>query len=510
MGPSEQKRPQFGPGLSLLSLLGSQLVLLYLLDQELARAFVLKPEQFFGRLLPSLVWPLCAAWFLSAWLARRRPGSTAIPLGYHLGWALAFVGLLMRPFYLSTVGGQPIRNLEQGVWMAWTVGIVVTLAVGCGQLILALVRGLLMRPWSLPLLQFLGGVVALTTLAAYRDFLLEQPLYFVISAGLLLAFHRLQLPRPFGLSVAWLLLICGAMCSLVSGTTFEVAALPGALLPQPRLELVPGAAELLWLHPQLLALAIPLALWALVRDAVLLEGADRERSRSHLLGLGLFNLGGAALGCGLPLGVLPGFSAIQRWSGGQFYSQAAGWCMLLLATTGGFDGSLGWLPLPVLVMAWGYLLLTSAGHSCQQMPAHRAWWAAALAPWLLFSEPDFNRLLIGLLWGGLAMMIEVGRYDRAAWISLMACLVASTGMLHGGRWEPDFNLWSLTYFVLGAALRAAWYYHQEIRPPAKVEPVLPAEIERILSDSSDSPGTSVFGIPADSRPAEGAGSGSAS
>lgn len=509
---SHEGETRAGGGLSKLALLGGQLLLIYLLQGQLAQGLVSKPEFIYLTVLPGLVWPLVVAWLFSAWQARRHPGSsaaagwvTAVPLGFNLvaaGWLSS--GLLLPVFRQGVAQGIAVENAGN---LAWSAAVACTLLVGLLQLILAPLAHRLVASLSLSVCQTLGAALAGTLVLALLPWLQQHPLLSLSGLLPLLAFGLVGLPRPFGLSLGWLLLGAGLCAQLASSTPFELPDLAGMLLPNWRVGWIEGGLQYLWLQPEFLSGAIPLLLVALVRDLVLLRECQSQPNppsvRSTMLGLGCLNVLGACLGCGLPLGVLPGFVGFRRWGGGQFYSQASGLLLATLGLAGIFGAAFRWIPLPTLGVVLAVQLLVSALASLNRLPHPHG--ALLLAAWLPFwnSSGESPALLVGLVWGGLAVTAQAGRWDQAARVALLGCILAYTGILHHNLWQPDFDPVAGTYLAAAVLMRIRHVMssvppkERELPPPAGPEPP---------DDSTGSPGTLAFGIPADSRSAEGAGS----
>jgi len=501
------------PWLGLLSLLGGQLLLIYLVHIQLAQLLASKPEYLYFRILPGLVWPLALSWLGAAWLARRRPGSTALPLGYGLATSLWLIVGVLRPVFRQ--GLAQGMSAEQASALAWSAGVAVTVLAGFSQLLLAPLAGRWLRNGSGNLSAALSSALALTALVAYLPTLQENPLMVLAGVVTLVAFLQLGLPRPFGLTVGWLALGSGWLVQAVSGTFMGLPEWPGSLLPNWQMDWIVQGFNFLWLQPEFLSAVVPLLLVSLARDLTLLAEAQKgplaPSPQTALAGIGLLNLGGALLGCGLPLGLLPGYSGFQRWSCGQVYAQGAGLLLLGFALLGGFGNAMGWLPLPTLGVLWVGLLLTSASQSLNRITAGSgAVVAAAFLPFFVTTaEGAPVAILCSLVWGAIASAVILGNFGAAAWAALAGCLLTTMGVLHRGTWHPDFDGEAGIYLVVAILFHVGWVMGSSglmgaIRAPQP--PVAPEQ----PSDSSESPGMSVFGIPGDNRSVEGAGSGTPS
>lgn len=498
------------PWLGLLSLLGGQLLLIYLVHIQLGEVLASKPEYLYFRILPGLVWPLAFSWLGAAWLARRRPGSTALPLGYGLATSLWLILGVLRPVFRQ--GLAQGMSAEQASALAWSAGVAVTVLAGLSQLCLAPIAGRWLKNGSGNLSSVLSAALALAALVVYLPTLREHPLMFLAGVITLVAFLQLGLPRPFGLTVGWLALGSGWVVQAVSGTFMGLPEWPGSLLPNWQIDWILQGFSFLWLQPEFLSAVIPLLLVSLARDLTLLaetqSGPLAPSPQAALAGIGLLNLGGALLGCGLPLGLLPGYSGFQRWSCGQVYAQGAGLLLLGFALLGGFGDAMGWLPLPTLGVLWVGLLLTSASQSLNRLTVGSgAVMAAGWLPFFLVSADGAPvAILCGLVWGGIASAVTLGNFGSAAWAALAGCLLTTVGVLHRGTWRPDFDGEALIYLVLAILLHIGWVMGTSGLKEAARAPRPPVDPKE-PSDSSESPGMSAFGIPGDNRSVEGAGSG---
>lgn len=503
----------------MLALLGGQLVLMYLLQLNLAEVLVTKPEYLYLQVLPGLAWPLILAWLFSAWQARRTRGSTALPLGFNLSAGLWLVAAVLHPVFRQ--GAAQGMSVERAGNLAWSAGVSLTLLVGVAQLLLAPFARRLISAWSTPLCLSLGAAAALVSVGLYLPWLMEHPLISISGLIALVAFVPVGLPKPFGLSAAWLALGAGLLAQLVSSTSFLVPDLPGSLLPNWHWNQVEEGIAFLWVQPEFLSGALPLLLGSLARDLVLLREAQEDThpvpvGRS-LAGLGCLNLLGALLGCGLPLGVLPGFLGYRRLGAGQLYSQAAGLLLLLICLSGAFSHLIAFLPLPTLGVLLAGQLLLSSSLSLNRLHGQAGYLLAA--SWLPLLAAHSNdrwvvspvALLVGLIWGGIAAAVRAQHLVAASWVCLAASILSMTGMLHGDSWTPDFDAFAGAYLTLAIVFHFGYLLKLErpAVPPAAPEPLPPTD-EEILVDSNESLGRLPFDTRGDTQSAEGAGSGSVS
>lgn len=493
-----------GAGLSLLALLGGQLLLIYMVQAQMADVLVSKPEFVYLTVLPGLVWPLALAWFYSAWQARKHPGSspqagwvTAIPLGYSMASAVLLgVGLLGPIFRQGVAQGNQIQQAGN---LAWSAAVALTLLIGLCQLMLAPVAHRLTRALSLPVCLALGAALAGLSLLLRLPWLVQHPLMALGGLLPMVAFLMAGLPRPFGLSLGWIVFGLGLCAQLASGTTFELPDLSGSLLPNWQITWIEDGFQYLWLQPEFFSVGIPLIVAALARDLVLLRECQSQpnppSARATLLGLGLLNVLGAGLGCGLPLGVLPGFLGYRRWGAGQFYAQAGGLWLAAFGLLGGFGTAFSWLPLPTLGLILVAQLLTSAASSVNQIGVQPGY--LLVACWLPFTANSGEgfALLVGLVWGSIAVTARADRLGEAAWVCLAGSLLAYTGMLHRNLWDPDFDPQAGAYLVTAVLLRIG----HVMRAGAAAESVpQPPPAELLPPDSSESPDKLACDTPADS------------
>lgn len=486
-----------GAGLCLLSLLGGQLLVIYLLQAQLTQAIFSRPEFLYLRVLPGLVWPLVAAWLFSAWQARRHPGVTALPFGYSLGLATLLTSGLMVPMYQQAIAKMPP---EAACSLTWSACVALTLLVGLCQILLAPFAHRLTFSLSLPLCLGLGAAVAIQSLTGLMPWMQEHPLLLVAGLVPVIAYLVVGLPRPFGLSTGWLVLGMGLAAQIFSGTSFEVPDFHSTLLANWQLDWIEEGLQFLWLRTEFLTVALPVLVTALVRDLVLLRETqaypNAPAARNSLLGIGCINVLGACLGCGLPLGVLPGYLGYRRWGGGQFYCQGAGLLLVVFSLLGGFGQVFAWVPLPTLGVVLSALLLSSAGVSINQVRPPQGMLLASC--WLPFLASPGNGppLLLGLIWGGIAVSVQTERFSRGALVALVGSVLTATGMLHRNFWEPDFDPLAGTYLLLAILLRVG-----HVAPVVQPPPQQPAEEAPI--DSSENPGRPVFDSPGDSPSVEG-------
>ncbi len=488
-----------GAGLCLLSLLGGQLLVIYLLQAQLTQAIFSRPEFLYLQVLPGLVWPLVGAWLFSAWQARRHEGSrggpavTALPYGFSLGAATLLTGGLMVPMYQQAIARM---SAESASSLTWSACVAVTLLVGLCQILLAPFAHRLSFSLSLPLCLGLGAALAIQSLTGLLPWMEQHPLLLVAGLVPLVAYLVVGLPRPFGLSTAWLVLGLGLAAQVFSGTSFEVPDFQSTLLPNWQLGWIEEGLQFLWLRTEFLTVALPLLVAALVRDLVLLREAQAYPNapavRNSLLGLGCLNVLGACLGCGLPLAVLPGYLGYRRWGGGQFYCQGAGLLLVLFSLLGGFGQFFAWVPLPTMGMVLSALLLSSAGVSINQVRQPNGMLLASC--WLPFlaSLGSGSPLLLGLVWGGIAVSVLSERFSQAALVALVGSVLTSTGVLHRNLWDPDFDPLAGTYLLLAILLRvghAAPAAQPPQQPLAEPSPSDSSDnLDRSVSDSlGDSP-----------------------
>lgn len=474
-----------GAGLCLLSLLGGQLLVIYLLQAQLTGALFSRPEFLYLRVLPGMAWPLVAAWLFSAWQARRNPGVTALPLGYSLGLATLLSTSLMAPMYQQAIAKM---LPESACSLTWSACVALTLLVGLSQILLAPFAHRLSFSLSLPLCLSLGAAVSIQSLSGLLPWLQEHPLMALAGLVPVVAYLVVGLPRPFGFSAAWLVLGTGLAAQLFTGSSFEVPDFHSTLLPNWQLSWIEDGLQFLWLRTEFLTVAVPVLVASLIRDLVLLRESqaypNAPSARTSMLGLGLINVLGACLGCGLPLAILPGYLGYRRWGGGQFYSQAAGLLLVLFSLLGGFGQFFAWVPLPTLGIVLAALLLSSAGVSIQQVrQPNGALLACCLAPFLA-GVGTGSPLLLGLIWGGIAVSVQGQRFSKAALVALAGSVLTASGVLHRDLWEPDFDPLAGTYFLLAILLRVgdvALAAQRLPRPPALESP----------SGNSESPSKSV-------------------
>lgn len=485
-----------GAGLCLLSLLGGQLLVIYLLQAQLTETLFSRPEFLYLQVLPGLVWPLVAAWLFSAWQARRTPGVTALPFGYSLGLSALLTTSLMVPMYQQAVAKMAP---EAACSLTWSACVAVTLLVGLCQILLAPFAHKLTFSLSLPLCLGLGAAVAVQSLSGLLPWLQQHPLLLVAGLVPLIAYLVVGLPRPFGLSSGWLVLGTGLAAQILSGTSFEVPDFHSTLLPNWQLGWIEEGLQFLWLRTEFLTVVLPVLVATLVRDLVLLRETqvypNAPAARNSLLGLGCINVLGACLGCGLPLAVLPGYLGYRRWGGNQFYCQGAGLLLVLFSLLGGFGQFLAWVPLPTLGIVLCALLMASAGVSLNQIrQPNGAWLACCWLPFLA-AVGTGSPLLLGLIWGGIAVSIQTERFSHGALVALAGSVLAATGMLHRNLWDPDFDPLAGTYLVLAILLRVG-----HVAPV--VQKVPPPPGQGSPSDSNGSPDTSACDNPEDSPSAE--------
>ncbi len=489
-----------GAGLCLLSLLGGQMLVIYLLKDQLTLALHARPEFIYLRVLPGLVWPLVFGWLFSAWQARRHSGSTkqgsvtALPLGFSLPLAILLGSGLMVPIYRQATAQMPFDLASKVTWSAC---VALTLLVGLCQILLAPFAHRLTFKLSLPLCLGLGAAVAVSSLSGLLPWMQEHPL--LLAAGLLplTAFLVVGLPRPFGLSIAWLVLGTGLTAQIVSGTSFEVPDFQSTLLPNWQLGWIEDGLQFLWVQPEFLTVAVPVLVAAVLRDLVLLRESqvhpNAPAPRSTWLGLGCLNVLGACLGCGLPLVVLPGYLGYRRWGGGQFYCQAAGLLLALFGLMGGFGRFFAWVPLPTLGIVLVGLVLTSASSSVNLIRQPNGILLACC--WLPFLTGigSGSPLLLAMVWGGIAVCVQSDRLSAGAAVALGGCILTATGMLHRNLWDPDFDPLAGTYLVLALLLRAG-----HLLPHPAGPSVQRPTVEALPSDNNESPDRLVSGNPVDS------------
>lgn len=492
MRPYEEKLG--GAGLCLLSLLGGQLLVIYLMQASLSEDLFYRPEFVYLQVLPGLVWPLAASWLFSAWQARRHPGSTAqswvtaMPLGYSLGLATLLSTSLMLPMYHHGAGS-----------LTWSACVALTLLVGLCQILLSPFAHRMVFSLSLPLCLSLGAAIAIGSMSGFLPWVQLHPLLLVAGLVPLAAYLMVGLPRPFGLSTAWLVLGAGLLAQIFSGTNFEVPDFQSTLLPNWELSWIEDGLRYLWLQPEFLTVGVPVLVAALTRDLVLLRESQSQpnspSARNTLLGLGCLNVLGACLGCGLPLGILPGYLGYRRWSGGQAYSQGAGLLLVLFSLLGGFGRAFAWVPLPTLGILLAALLLTSAANSINQTRQPNGILLACCWMPFLVNLGSGSPLLLALVWGGMAVSVQAGRLGRASLVALVGCLLTGTGVLHRNLWDPDFDALAGAYLLLAILLRVGHVVPGLL--PAVGAPPPPPALES-PPDSSESPDTSACDIPADS------------
>jgi hypothetical protein len=474
-----------------------------MLQSQMAEALVSKPQFVYLTVLPGVLWPLALAWFYSAWQARRHPGSspeagwvTAVPLGYSLASSVLLgVGLLGPIFRQGVAQGHPV---EQAGSLAWSAAVAITLVVGLCQILLAPFSHRLVRGLSLPMCLALGAALAGLSIAVRLPWLVQHPLMALGGLIPIVAFLVVGLPRPFGLSLGWIVFATGLGAQIASGTRFELPDLSGSLLPNWQIGWIEDGLRYLWLQPEFLSVAVPLLTATVVRDLVLLREAQSQpnypSARATLLGLGLLNVVGACLGCGLPLGVLPGFLGYRRWGAGQFYAQGGGLLLASVGLLGGVGSVFGWLPLPTMGLILVSQLLVSAAASVNLVGAQHGY--LLMACWLPFtaSAGEGCALLVGLIWGGIAVTAQAGRMGTAAWVCLAGSLLTYTGLLHRNLWHPDFDPLAGAYLVTGILLRIGYVMRSEAAkatsPLAPLDPATPF-------DSSGNPDTSACDTPPD-------------
>lgn len=489
-------RPLAGGGaMGLLALLGGQWLALFLLHERLTERLGLRLETSALRVLPGLVWPLGLAWLAAAWQARRRRRSTALPLGFHFGSALWVTAAVLAPAYKQAIAHR--TDADGATLAAWSAGVAMTALVGVGQLLLAPLATRLLRSWSRELALSLGGFLALSSVALMLPFFTQYSLLAVVGLLALFTFVPLGLPRPFGWSAAWLALGAGLTVQLMDHTIFELPQSVGSLLPNWEWDQVSSGLGSLWLQPEFLLAAVPLLVGTLVRDLVLLKEASSTdpslQPTSSLAALGLLNLGGSLVGCGFPLGVLPGFPALRRIAAGQGYSQAAGLLTVLAALLGWLPVLISWAPLPTLGVLLAGTLLLSAGQSFNSLASGSGYLLAAAAlPFFLETDSVHapSALLIALVWGGLAACMKHRNWAAAVWICLTAAVLASAGVLHHARWSWDFDPVAGAYLTLAAVFHLAYVYGTALAPPrAAASPSLDQESSSRAADSSASSDT---------------------
>lgn len=496
--------------LGICCLLGGQLLLIYLVQLELAQVIKSKPDYIYLRVLPGLVWPLILGWFGASWLARRSPGSTAVPLGYGLAGSLWVIVAILQPIFRQ--GLAQGKSIEDASGLAWSAAVAVTVLVGLSQLVLAFFARFFLHGWSSPLSSAVSAALALSAVATYWPVLIDHPLMLLAGVITVVAFLYVGLPRPFGLSLGTLVLGAGWLALAVSGTFFHLPESPGSLLPNWQWEWIQQGFDFLWLQPEFLTAVVPLLLVHGARDLTLLKEISQESGQaspaSCLAGLGLVNLVGALAGGGLPMGVLPGFRGFWKWSGGQVYSRGASFLLLALALLGGFGQGVAWLPLPTLGVLWVALLLTSAAESMRRLTSTSTplLAAALVAFWGLPEGQSLSAVLRALVWGGMAAAATQKHYAAAAWVALWGCLLASLGPLHRGGFAPDFDGESGIYLLLAVIFQVGWVLDSGgfLRASHESSPVTP---ESLPPDSSDSPGKSAYDSRLDSPAVEGAESG---
>lgn len=474
------------------------MLVIYLLQEQLTTALHARPEFIYLQVLPGLVWPLVFVWLFSAWQARRHAGSskqgsvTALPIGFSLPLAILLGSSLMVPIYRQATAQMPVDVACNTTWSAC---VALTLLVGLCQILLAPFVHLLTFRLSLPVCLGLGAAVAVSSLSGLLPWMEQHPL--LLAGGLLplAAFLMVGLPRPFGLSTAWLVLGTGLTAQIVSGTSFEVPDFQSTLLPNWELGWIESGLQFLWVQPEFLTVAVPVLVSALLRDLVLLRESqvypNPPAARSTLLGLGCLNVLGACLGCGLPLVVIPGYLGYRRWGGGQFYCQAAGLLLALFGLLGGFGRFFAWVPLPTLAIVLGALLLSSASTALNLIAQPNGILLAFCWMPFLAGIGSGYPLLLGLVWGGIAVCVQRGRLSAGAAVALGGSVLTATGVLHRNLWDPDFDPLAGTYLVLALLLRAG-HLVPHLGVPSAPRPLA----EELPSDSSESPDTSASDSPA--------------
>ncbi len=91
-------------------------------------------------------------------------------------------------------------------------------------------------------------------------------------------------------------------------------------------------------------------------------------------------------------------------------------------------------------------------------------------------------MLLGLVWGGIAISVQAERFSHGALVALTGSILTATGILHRNLWDPDSDPLSGTYLLLAILLRVG-----SVAPVTQKSPPPPAPGAPI--DSNENPDT---------------------
>ena len=436
----------------------------------------------FGRIVPGLGVALLVGLSFYSWQAKRlahregRDDVTALPFGISTPVLFVYLFGVMAPIYF----GLREEFGEQAGVMAWQAGVAAAFLGGAIEASGSVFGPALKR--VVPRAGMLGTLagIALVFIASgpfasiFEDPIIGFPALAVVLGGLV-AGKKLPGALPIGLVAISL----GTVISVATGhSEWQQGWTPQFHLPIPVFGDLLSGMKLLWGHPEILAIILPIEIFNFIETMNNVESAeaagDKYDVRTCQFADGAGTMIGALFGAVFPTTVYIGHPAYKRLGSRIGYAWAVGVAVFLLATTGLYTLLYALVPRaavdPLLVFVGVFMVAEAFAAS----PKRHSWAVgAAMLPHLSAilivkgrsilqaSKVDLTPELIvemskqglhwsghealhggailsGLLWGGMVAKLIDGKSSHSAAFAGTAALLTAIGVIHAPSlsWNP--------------------------------------------------------------------------
>ncbi len=442
-----------------------QLILIVTLCRELIH---LPDDYIFGRILPGAAISIIIGNLFYSWQAQRlarktgRNDITALPYGINTVSLFAFVFFIMVPVYQET---------KDPIW-AWKVGLVACFFSGIiemlGSLIAERVRRMTPRA---ALLSALAGI-AITFISmdfAFRIF--AQPLIALVPMALILLSYFSHIRLPLGLPGGLVAILIGIGLAWGFRPIIGTAENVGFALAQP---ILTGGSlwEAFW-HPGILkylSVILPMGIFNVVGSLQNIESAeaagDSYPTFPSLMANGIGSVVASLFGSAFPTTIYIGHPGWKKLGARSGYSVLNGLFIGFLCLTGTIQAVLAFIPLEAGIGILLYIGIIIVAQAFQETPKEHAPAVAlglfpALAAWGLLMVQSGLRasgkslheiggveafaqnlaihgmislergfIFTSMILAAIGVFFIERRFFRAAFWSLAAAFLATTGIIH--------------------------------------------------------------------------------
>ncbi len=458
----------------------------------------------FGRILPGLGLSLLLGLSFYTWLGRRlaikegRDDVTALPYGISTPVMFVYLFGVIAPVYFSLLDRGPDFAGEA----AWRVGLAAAFLGGAVEALGSVLGPYLKKVTPRAgMLGTLAGIALVWIAAIPLASIFEDPLVGFPALALVIAGLVAGVRLPFGVPAGLAALGVGVGIGLLTGSaTWDPAWRPALYPPIPVLGDLLEGFRLLWQHPTVLAVILPIEIANFLETMNNVESAeaagDTYDVRTCQIADGIGTMVGTSFGGCFPTTVFIGHPAYKRLGSRLGYTLGVGITLFLVVTLGMQTLLYGLIPRaavdPLLVFV-GMVIVAQAFSGSPKR--HSMAVAIALIPhlhnvlstkltgvlneakvavtdelsagflrnqgihWEGINELSQGAIVTGLIWGAAVAYTIDHRFGRAAAFMAGGCLLTLVGVIHSPNiaWNPEPIAWGYLMIALifaGLSLRS--------------------------------------------------------